>query len=60
MNVGELPIDQERLWRPGRFPRRQDERPSARNGNAAGFLDNAGQCKDTVASSSNQRKSVGC
>ena len=48
MKMGELPIDQEGLRRPNRFARCQDERPSARHGNAAGFLDDARQCKDTL------------
>ena len=40
---GELPSDQEGLRRSGRFARPQDERPSARNGDAARLLDDTGQ-----------------
>ena len=44
----ELAIDQERLRRPGRLVRCQDERSCAGNGNAAGLFDDTGQRKDTV------------
>src|ERR1700680_3834393 len=46
--MGELPIDHVRLWWADRLARRQDERPSARDGHAAGQLDDTGQGEDTT------------
>jgi hypothetical protein len=48
MEVRELPADQERLARPGRLLRRQDERPGARHGDAARLLADAGQREDAA------------
>ena len=45
--MGELPIDQKAPAAQSLRPV-PDERPSARHGNAAGFLDDARQCKDTL------------
>ena len=41
MEVGELPVDHERLGRPRRLTRRQGQRPSARNGDATRPLDDS-------------------
>jgi hypothetical protein len=48
VEMGKLATDQESLRRSGVFARRQDERPGARNRDAAGLLHDARQLKYTA------------
>src|SRR3990170_3165227 len=49
MQVSELPVDHERLRRSRRLTRRQGQRASARDGDAARSLDDPGECEQAPA-----------